>query len=264
MQVKDVLTSLYAIESDYVIDNKYSEYNSNIKPVSFLDEIDCNEYRVILASTNKEIYCELKKELLKRFESVNILELECMSSITICGKHSYGPLCSHRLVESVGSFCSFAVGSDVVVNHATDLISTHPFLYCGENMNLHYEDYSDSDGFYVPGVNPRGLEHKTLGNRRRIRIGNDVWLGRNGLVTNGSNIGNGVIAGAGAIITKDVPDYAIVVGAPARVIRYRYTPDQIAALNNIRWWDWPDEVIAERYEDFYITIEDFISKYHTD
>lgn len=72
----------------------------------------------------------------------------------------------------------------------------------------------------------------------RSRIGNDVWLGRNVIVTNYANIGNGVIAGAGTIITKDVPDYAFVVGAPARIIRYRYSPEEIAALNKIAWWDW--------------------------
>lgn len=52
-----------------------------------------------------------------------------------------------------------------------------------------------------------------------------MWLGQNVLITNGSNIGNGVIAGAGTIITKDVPEYAVVVGVPARIIRYRYTPE---------------------------------------
>ena len=96
---------------------------------------------------------------------------------------------------------------------------------------------------------------------KKILIGNDVWLGRNVLITNGSNIGNGVIAGAGAVITKDVPDYAVVVGVPARIIRYRYEPDEIAALNRIAWWDWPDEKIRKNYNDFYLDIKEFIKKY---
>lgn len=107
------------------------------------------------------------------------------------------------------------------------------------------------------GVNPRGNLYKT----KKIKIGNDVWLGQNVLITNGSNIGNGVIAGAGAIITKDVPDYAVVVGVPARIIRYRYTPEQIKELNKIAWWDWTDEEIRDRFEDFYLPIEDFLKKY---
>lgn len=262
MQVKDILVSLYAIEPAYIIDNKYCRYNSSIKSTSFLDEIDCREYMVILASINKEIYCELKKELLVRFESYKILELESMRAITICGKHSYGPLCSHWLVESVGSFCSFAIGTDVVPNHPMNLISTHPFLYYAENEGINYEDYKDREGFYVPGVKPRGQRHKTIGNRLRVNIGNDVWLGENVIITNGSNIGNGVIAGAGAIITKDIPDYAVVVGNPAKIIKYRYTTEQIEALNSIKWWDWTDELIRERYDDFYLPIDEFIEKHH--
>jgi len=220
MQVRDILTSLYAIEPAYIIDNKYSGYNAQIKPVGFLDEINCSEYMVVLASTNREIYCDLKRELLKRFESCRILELQSMRDITICGKHSYGPLCSHGLIESVGAFCSFANGTDVVPNHPIDLISTHPFLYYDGNEGINYEDHKHKEGFYVPGVKPRGQRHKTAGNRYRITIGNDVWLGKNVIITNYSNIGNGVIAGAGAIITSDVPDYAVVVGNPAKIIRY--------------------------------------------
>ena len=81
------------------------------------------------------------------------------------------------------------------------------------------------------------------------------------IITNSSNIGNGVIAGAGAVITKDVPDYAVVVGVPARIIRYRYTREQIEALNKIAWWNWSDGKIRECYDDFYLSIGEFIDKY---
>ena len=88
-----------------------------------------------------------------------------------------------------------------------------------------------------------------------------MWLGRNVLITNSSNIGNGVIAGAGAVITKDVPDYAVVAGVPARIIRYRYTQEEIEALNRIAWWNWSDEKIRENYDDFYLGVKEFIYKY---
>lgn len=106
-------------------------------------------------------------------------------------------------------------------------------------------------------VHPKG----TIKDEKRITIGNDVWLGRNVIIINYSNIGNGVIAGAGAVITQDVPDYAVVVGVPAKIIRYRYNPEQIAALNQIKWWDWSDDEIRERFDDFYLPIDDFIYKY---
>ena len=79
------------------------------------------------------------------------------------------------------------------------------------------------------GVHPHGVVDKM----KRSIIGNDVWLGRNVIVCNGANIGDGVIAAAGAVITKDVPAYAIVGGVPAKVIRYRYTKNQIEALEKI-------------------------------
>ena len=96
---------------------------------------------------------------------------------------------------------------------------------------------------------------------KRITIGNDVWLGMNVIITNYANIGNGVIAGAGSVITRDVPDYAVVAGVPARIIRYRYEKTRIEALNQIAWWDWTDDEIRERYDDFYLPIDDFIKKY---
>jgi len=75
-------------------------------------------------------------------------------------------------------------------------------------------------------------------------IGNDVWLGRNSLVLSGVTIGDGAVVAAGAVVTSDIPAYAIAGGVPAKVIRYRFTPEQIAALLRIRWWDWPDEAIV--------------------
>lgn len=95
----------------------------------------------------------------------------------------------------------------------------------------------------------------------KIKIGNDVWLGKNVIITNGVNIGNGVIAAAGAVITKDVPDYAVVAGVPARIIKYRYKEEQIKELNKIAWWNWSDDKNRECYEDFYLEIDVFIEKH---
>jgi len=118
-------------------------------------------------------------------------------------------------------------------------------------------DIDEGMPWYMSGVKPKPIVKK----QERITIGNDVWLGRNVIVTNGSNIGNGVIAGAGTVITMDVPDYAVIVGVPGRIIKYRYSENEIEALNKIAWWDWSDDDIRERFDDFYLPISMLIEKY---
>ena len=271
MQVKNILEDVYGKSADYIIDNHLYKYNSNIKPLRFLREINCDKYNLILASSNPKIYEDLKKSAMEYIEEENIIELNLIKEenpkeelnlidewpeltyLPSVGKYSYGSLCSHWLIESIGAFCSFGGGCDVVQNHAMNYLSTHPFLYINELANKPYEAAKNRP-YYFPGILPKG----TIGGNK-IKIGNDVWFGKNVIITNGANIGNGVIAGA--VITKDVPDYAVVVGVPARIIRYRYTSEQIFALNKIQWWNWTDDEIRERYDDFYLPIEKFIEKY---
>jgi virginiamycin A acetyltransferase len=76
-------------------------------------------------------------------------------------------------------------------------------------------------------------------------IGNDVWIGQGVRILPGAQIGNGVIIGAGAVVAGQVPSYAIVAGNPARVVRRRFGAAQIAALEMLKWWDWPIDLILE-------------------
>lgn len=260
MQVRTILKDVYDIEASYILDNHLCKYNSDIKSLDFLVDIDSEEYVLILATIAEVIYAELKEDVLRYMCEENVVELHSMEckmenrSLGKVGKYSYGPLCNHWLVEKVGAFCSFAIGCDAVENHPMEYISTHPFLYWGgENDSMHNTPHPRN----MEGVAPKGTVQKD----KKSLIGNDVWFGKNVLITNGANIGNGVIAAAGAVITKDVPDYAVVGGVPAKIIRYRYTPEQIEALNRIQWWNWSDDLIRERYDDFYLSIEDFIAKY---
>lgn len=274
LQVKSILNNCYGIQERYIIDNYLCKFNSEIKNVSFLKTIDTSSYSVILATKDYSIYDTLKKDVAKYVHSKNIVELPSMmkketikkelekekKKYTIVGKYSYGPLCNHRLVESVGSFSGIGPGCDVVQNHAMNYITVHPFIFSGGDNDLvslfKYDERKEAD-WYFPGVRPKGKIEKCS----RIKIGNDVWLGKNVIITNGANIGNGVIVGAGAVITKDIPDYAVAVGVPARIIRYRYTEEQICALNQIAWWDWEEEQIRRRYNDLYLPIDEFINKY---
>ena len=133
-------------------------------------------------------------------------------------------------------------------------------IWYGKNYSGFELDYdlSINKRQFFYGVEPRA---ELIKKQKRAIIGNDVWLGKNVIVVNSSNIGNGVIAGAGAVITRDIPDYAVVGGVPARIIKYRYNQEQIKALNTISWWNWSDDEIRERYNDFYLPIDAFIRKY---
>ena len=268
IQVFNILSSIYEIEPAYLIDNTKCKYSPKICEFSHLEQIDTEEYVLFLASTNPYIYDELKESVEKIFSENKIVELECMLKDskypdwrTEIGRYSYGPICcDHPWIKSIGAFCSFAVGVDFVTNHEFRYITTHPIIYSGKNFEEYeysFEIECDQE-YYLDGIEPK---KEYVKKQRRAMIGNDVWLGRNVIVTNSANIGNGVIAAAGAVITKDVPDYAIVAGVPARIIRYRYTQEQIDALNKIAWWDWSDDEIRERFDDFYLPIEDFIKKY---
>lgn len=265
-----ILREVYNISNELIIDNHLCKYNDQIKPLKKLEEIDTSESAVLFMYTNIKKYDELKDMLIQYVSSSEIYELECMRKdfpydesvnfITKIGKYSYGSICrNHAHIESIGAFCSFGPGVDIAANHETNFLTTHPMIYAGQNLSdidIDYKLYKEHP-WYFDGVQPK----KVCTKLHRITIGNDVWLGKDVSITNQSNIGNGVIAGAGAVITKDVPDYAIVVGCPARILRFRYSPEQIRALNLIQWWNWTDEEIRERYNDFYLPIEEFIKNY---
>lgn len=80
-----------------------------------------------------------------------------------------------------------------------------------------------------------------------VVIGNDVWIGYEALILSGVTIGNGAVIGARSLITKDVEPYSIVGGIPARLLRRRFTDEQIAALQEIAWWDWHRDQIQKEW-----------------
>lgn len=279
MSVKNILNTAYGVIEDFIVDDHLCRFNNQIHSTKLFDEIEVRKYSVILATDNTELYDELLQKLLAQkvtMEQIYTFECNTEGSLqnnrykreayrkcitTKIGKHSYGPICAehHSLIEEIGAFCCFGPGVAVVPNHEMRYITTHDMLYSGKQymgIDIPYEYYKD-EVYYLEGIKPKDCVTK----RKRSRIGNDVWLGRNVIVTNGACIGNGVIAGAGAVITKDVPDYAVVVGVPARIIKYRYSQSQIEALNRIQWWNWSDDRIRDCFDDFYLPIDEFIEKY---
>jgi lipopolysaccharide transport system ATP-binding protein len=135
----------------------------------------------------------------------------------------------YRLV--IGKFCSISFNVRIIVdvgsNHRPDWISTYPFEEVIRRL-------------------PRDLEHH-LGKGDMV-IGNDVWIGRDALILPGVQIGDGAVIAAGSVVTKNVSDYEIVGGNPARHIGNRFTDEQISELKRIKWWDWPMDKIKANYQ----------------
>jgi chloramphenicol O-acetyltransferase type B len=94
----------------------------------------------------------------------------------------------------------------------------------------------------------------------KIIIGHDVWIGRNAVLFGGITIGHGAIIGAYSVVAKDIAPYAIVVGNPCTIIRYRYTEDQIRKLLALEWWNWSNQKVEENKADF-LDIDKFLSKH---
>ncbi len=95
----------------------------------------------------------------------------------------------------------------------------------------------------------------------QIVIMNDCWVGEKTTIMSGVIVGNGAVVAAEAVVTKDVPPYAIVAGNPAQIIGYRFSKEQIEKLLLIRWWNWSQDKVRDAYEDLCGDIDEFIHKY---
>lgn len=106
----------------------------------------------------------------------------------------------------------------------------------------------------------RPAERRTR-KRGSIIMQNDVWVATAATIMPGVTLHNGCIVAAKAVVTKDVPPYAVVGGNPARVLRYRFDKEIIDALQAIAWWDWDAETQRRRKKDFALPVEAFVEKY---
>lgn len=129
----------------------------------------------------------------------------------------------------LGSFCQIAHGVQFITsaaNHRMDGVSTFPFAV--------FDGLEGGIDFSRPSM-PTGSKDTV--------IGHDVWIGTGATILPGARLGNGVIIGAGAVVGGAIPDYAVVAGNRAEVVKMRFDEDTIARINAVAWWNWPIETI---------------------
>lgn len=161
------------------------------------------------------------------------------------GEYTYMSSFVTIMNSKIGKFCSIAqgVGISLGLHPSKVFVSTSPMFFstkqqCGTTF---------SDGEYF----------REMGS---CNIGNDVWIGANAIIKDDISIGDGAIIGAGAIVTKDVLPYAIVVGNPARVIRFRFKQEEIDFLLKFKWWDKEPDWLKENFKHLH-NIENFMKIY---
>lgn len=212
-------------------------FNWWMKAVDMFDEIydthpQVEEYRPHIQGRVKsyqiEKNSEIESEFLKirnpRFELYpspafrkNIQDHTSLRTDTLAGLELFYNNKAENL--KIGRFCSFGENVKFLLNrnHNIKNISTHL-------LNYKYNGKSKVNDIIFKGD---------------IVFDNDVWVGKGAMFLPNVHIGNGAVIGAGAVVTKDVPPYAVVAGNPAKVIKYRFDEDTVKKLLEIKWWDWP-------------------------
>lgn len=144
------------------------------------------------------------------------------------GRGTYGePTVKHwgePTTLKVGRYCSIAGNVTIFLggNHRSDWITTYPFSIFRESAK-HLTGVSVSKGDVI--------------------IGHDVWLGEGSVIMSGVKIGNGAVVGASAVVSKDVPAYGIVAGNPAKLLKMRFSDEEIDILQAMGWWNWSEDKI---------------------
>lgn len=157
-------------------------------------------------------------------------DVEIGSGVSI-GNYSYVNAGSIIMSGSIGKFCSIGYSCQVgLPDHPVDFVSTSPFTYGEKNV---FRTGTFYNGFSSPPL-----------------VGNDVWIGSKAVILQGVNVGDGAIVAAGAVVTRDVPPFAIVGGTPAKIIRMRFDDKSIEYLLKLKWWNLPNEGLLKMKDVF--------------
>lgn len=192
--------------------------------------------------------CGRDAENRRRFPNAIIDDNVCMDSDTVIGNNchilknsllnnvnigSYSYISENCIFQNttLGRYCS--VAREVMCglgNHPLDGFSTSPIFYHRDNTLK----------FPVITQGPEFKDYKP------VFIGNDVWIGSRAVILDGVTIGNGAVVAAGAVVTKDVPEYAVVGGVPAKIIKYRCDDEYRRRLSQSQWWTLDPHAVIEK------------------
>lgn len=154
---------------------------------------------------------------------------------------------------SIGRYSSIGDNFAILCNVNHDYRSVYQGVIC------EFADPNDA----APSFRKRiGQSDKNLIQKGTVIIGSDVWIGNDVTVISDVTIGDGSVIGAGSVVTKDVPPYSIVVGNPAKVIKYRFDKDIIEKLERIQWWNFSKDEMLDAQNDMQGDVEPFVNKYY--
>lgn len=174
----------------------------------------------------------------KIYSGCNLQLVTCEHDVALYGGHfnevtigcyTYIAAQAAMSMVTIGRFCS--IGPHLICGHGdhpTDFASTSPVFFSTEKQC---------------GVS--FTRKKLFEERKPIHIGHDVWIGARVFIRDGVKIGKGAVIAAGSVVVKDVPDYAIVGGVPAKLIRYRFTEEIISKLLKLKWWEWSEDKLRK-------------------
>lgn len=157
----------------------------------------------------------------------------CRISQSNVGRFTYFQFGSIATWATIGSFCSVSEYARIgATNHDIGRVTTHPITF-DESFNfLQVGDES------VQAFSARLQDE-------RVTVGHDVWVGYGAVILPGVEVGNGAVIGAGAVVSHDVPPYAVVGGVPSTVIKFRFPTEVVEKIEATRWWEYSDQELRQ-------------------
>jgi virginiamycin A acetyltransferase len=193
-------------------------------------------FNVLPDTVKKPLTLSISFDEVKNFPALNIDRDSYVVSSEIQTSVNFGNDYVHSV--QIGRYCSIATNFTMLIDVTHD-----------------YKSVTTARASFLP------WGRSIIRRKGQILLQNDVWIGDRVIMMGGVKIGNGAVIGAGSVVSKDIPPYAIAAGNPCRVIRYRFEQDQIDKLQLIRWWDFNAEYLSQ-HADRFGNVQTFIDTFY--